>query len=99
MTKPAVQLLVVDGRPTVRGECDVAVAAEMENWLASFGAAPIAVDLSGVTFLDSSGLRALLNAHRRNPGLRVVQPSAVVARLLEITSTRDVLLDGTDAPP
>jgi ABC-type transporter Mla MlaB component len=65
MSKPVVELLVVNGRPTIRGECDVAAAAEIEAWLASFGDAPISVDLSSVTFLDSSGLRALLNARRR----------------------------------
>ena len=99
MTEPARELLVVDGRPTVRGECDLAAAAEIDDWLASFGSGPIAVDLSGVTFIDSSGLKAFLNARRRNPDLRIVAPSPVVARLLEITATHGFLVDGTDAPP
>ena len=99
MTEPALELVVVDGRPMVRGECDVASFAEIEDWLSSLGSGPIAVDMSGVTFIDSSGLKAFLNARRRNPELRVVAPSAVVARLLEITSTHGYLVDGTDAPP
>jgi anti-anti-sigma factor len=98
MSKPVVQLLLVDGRPAIKGELDLSAVAELDAWLASLGDGPISVDLSGVTFLDSSGLRSLLNARRRNPGLRVVDPSAVVTRLLEITSTRAYLVDGADAP-
>jgi anti-sigma B factor antagonist len=47
------------------------------------------VDLGGATFIDSSGLRALLLGHRqaRDAGgaLRVVDASEPVRRLLEIT--------------
>lgn len=49
----------------------------------------IVIDLSEVTFIDSSGLRALISAHQRaeQAGRRVVmaQPSAVVRRLLDIS--------------
>src|SRR5438105_15813476 len=87
-----VQLVVVDGRPTIRGECDVASASEIEAWLATFDSRPLEVDLSGVTFIDSSGLKAFLNARRHNAGLRVVDPSRVVMRLLDITGTREYLV-------
>jgi anti-anti-sigma factor len=96
MSTPAVELLVVDGRPTIRGDCDLAAAAAIEAFLDSFDHAPVDVDLSGVTFLDSSGLRALLNARRRNAGLRVVDPSESVTRVLDITNTRGYLVDGSD---
>lgn len=96
MTNPVVQLLVVDGRPTVRGECDVATAGEIEAWLDSFDTATLEVDLSGVSFIDSSGLKAFLNVRRRNANMRVVEPSAVVVRLLKITVTHDLLVAGTD---
>lgn len=97
MTNPGVQLLLVDGRPTVRGECDLATAGEIEAWLDSFDSLILEVDLSGVSFIDSSGLKAFLNVRRRNANMRVVEPSAVVLRLLEITGTHSLLVDGTSS--
>ena len=85
---------VVDGRPTIRGECDLSNAAEIAQWLGYFGMMPIDVDLSGVTFFGAAALRALLDAADRNPHLRVVEPSPVVRRVLEITHTYAVLVDG-----
>ncbi|MCU1504653.1 MAG: anti-sigma-factor antagonist [Ilumatobacteraceae bacterium] len=52
---------------------------------------PVIIDLTEVTFIDSSGLRSLLSASRRagERGTEVVlrSPSAAVRRLLEITGT------------
>ena len=52
---------------------------------------PITIDLAGVVFIDSSGLRSLLGASRRaaERGTEVAlrSPSAEVLRLLEITGT------------
>ena len=49
----------------------------------------VEVDLSGVGFIDSSGLKALLSAHRlcseRRAELVLVDPSEPVARLFELT--------------
>ena len=58
---------IVEGRPTIRGECDLSNAADIEGWLISFGEAPIDVDLSGVTFFGASALRALINVAKCNP--------------------------------
>ena len=90
------ELLVIDGRPTIRGERDLANAREMEEWLTTFDTQPLEVDLSGITFFDSTALRALLNVRRRNHHLRVVNPSEVVANLLEVTGTVDYLVHGRD---
>ena len=98
MSDPSVELVIVNGRPTVRGECDIASAGDIEDWLASFETQTIGVDLSGVTFIDSSGLKAFLNARKRNPNLHVVEPSALVVRLLEITGTLDYLIEEPSAP-
>ena len=87
---------IVDGRPTIRGDCDVSNAAEIEGWLISFGEAPIDIDLSGVTFFGASALRALINVANCNPNIRVVEPSAVVRRVLEITRTTCYLTQGAD---
>ena len=50
----------------------------------------IDLDLSGVTFLDSGGLRSLallaaLGGGERRGGLRLVDPSAAVRRVLALT--------------
>jgi anti-anti-sigma factor len=88
-------LSLVDGRPTIRGECDFTNAAEIESWLDTFGRAAIDVDLSGVTYFGAAALRALLAAARRNPNMRIVAPSPTVARVLDLTGLRDFLVYGT----
>ena len=48
---------------TIRGEVDLATAPELESCLQrAFGAAPdgVVLDLEGLTFIDSSGLRVLV---------------------------------------
>ena len=91
-----VEFGLIGGRPAVRGDCDIVNAARIERWLARRGAAAIEIDLSGVTFLDSAGLLVFLRAVRRNPDLRVVDPSAPVRRVLELTDTVDYLVHGRD---
>ena len=92
------EMVIINGRPAIRGECDLSAVREIEAWLATFDARPLEVDLSGVTFFDSMALRAVLNARGRNPHLRVVNPSKAVRRVLEITGTTNYLVDDTDNP-
>ena len=87
MGSPIVDLLVIDGRPAVRGECDLASAQRIEQWLGTFDGDALEVDLSGVTFFDAAALHALLSVRRRKPHMRVVQPSKAVLRVLELTDT------------
>jgi len=91
MTRPDFELLVVDGKPTVRGDCDLANADRIETWLLSFDGQLLDADLSGVTFFDSSALRAFMNVRRRNPKFRIADASPAVVRVLEMTGTRDYL--------
>jgi anti-anti-sigma factor len=55
----------------------------------------VLVDASGLTFLDSSGLRALLTGRERlqakHVQLRVVNASPAITRLLDMTGTRSML--------
>ncbi|WP_020524534.1 STAS domain-containing protein [Catelliglobosispora koreensis] len=55
-------------RIRVTGEIDLAVASDLQSWIAEGIAAHQAsqaeVDLSAVTFLDSTGIRALVLAQR-----------------------------------
>lgn len=93
-----------DGCIVVRGEIDMAGGPVLEAAILEREAlatdpvagscephAAVVIDLSGVSFIDSCGLRALLGAARRAGAqdrwvaLRAASPE--VARLLEITGT------------
>ncbi|MGD9796109.1 MAG: STAS domain-containing protein [Acidimicrobiia bacterium] len=59
-------------------------------------AAEVRLDLAAVTFIDSSGLRLLIQAHQRaetsGRSLVLERPSPSVARLLDISGLRDHLI-------
>ena len=93
--EPFFDLAIIDGRPTIRGACDLSNAETIEAWLAAFGRAAIDVDLSGVTFFDAAALRALLSVATRNPNMRIVKASPVVQRILDVTGTTGRLVEGT----
>ena len=74
----------------VDGQIDAHTAPDVDEALAGVpGDGPIRVVLSAVTFIDSSGLRVLVRAAKRQTGsggsLALVEPSEPVRRLLEIT--------------
>ena len=80
----------------VRGEIDIATNPSFDAALASAaeaGATVLEMDLSGVTFMGSSGLAALLRAQRllreRGARLVLVRPSRAVTDLLEMTKLLD----------
>jgi anti-sigma B factor antagonist len=60
---------VSDDTLHVSGEIDMAVAAELLDAILRFGTAAermsMSVDLGGVTFIDSVGIGALIEAHNR----------------------------------
>ena len=90
------ELVMVGERPTIRGECNAATAGDIAVWLGELDAKPLEVDLSGVTFFDSSALRAFLNMRRSNRHLRVVNPSKTVLNVLDTTGTTEYLIHGRD---
>jgi anti-anti-sigma factor len=66
-------------------------AAQLDPTLAVLGDQAITIDLRDVTFIDSTGLRSLLLAHRR--GVVVLrEPSDVVRRILEVAGVADLLV-------
>jgi anti-anti-sigma factor len=83
---------------TVSGELDLATAHELEAVFEALEPTPperVLVDLAAVTFLDSSGIRALVRANRRLNGLGVplvVDAVSDAARqVLEISGVLDAL--------
>jgi anti-anti-sigma factor len=83
---------------TPAGELDLAAAPELEARLAEAeSAAPklIVVDMAGVGFIDSTGLRVLLGAaaqaRDRGGRFQISTPTEQVSKLLELTRSATVL--------
>jgi anti-anti-sigma factor len=81
-----------DGAIVVHGDIDMAGGPLLDSSIQQRDpGAPVVIDLADVFFIDSSGLRSLLDAARRAHArdtqvvLRSIGPE--VARLLEITGT------------
>ena len=90
-----------DGAAVVRvtGEIDILTAPQLRETLLghlSPTAPNLAVDLSGVTFIDSTGLSVLVNALRRarsfGGDVRLVLPSEQVAKVLELTRLNELFV-------
>jgi anti-sigma B factor antagonist len=87
------QLVHADGEAVVRvrGEVDFAARPELDETFADAlsASARVVVDLSETTFMDASGIAALVEAHKRagqHGGAVIVRsPSAMTRRLLAIT--------------
>jgi anti-anti-sigma factor len=76
------------------GEVDLDTAEKLSAALRTAGSEPgkrVVLDLLGVPFMDSSGLKALLigSAHLGEPLILALSPGAPVARLLELAEVRD----------
>lgn len=76
---------------TLRGEIDAHTAPHLAEYFVDLpsGTGDIDIDMGGVEFMDSSGLRVVIDVHQRaeSAGRRLVihQPSAPVVRLFEIS--------------
>ena len=80
------------------GEIDLANAADVERELAraeSTNATEIVIDLSELTFMDSTGIRLLITAHARSREdggrLRLIRPPPRVFRVLCIAGVDRLL--------
>jgi anti-sigma B factor antagonist len=76
----------------VSGEVDIHTCGALERTLtdlADESVDAVTVDLGQVTFIDSSGLRALVVGHKalldHGGSLVIANPSTATARLLEVT--------------
>jgi anti-anti-sigma factor len=72
------------------GELDLSTVPEFYERISELAnGGRLVLDLSGITFLDSSGLRALLQLSQQSKEdgfeLALIRPSEVVERLLDLT--------------
>lgn len=82
----------------LRGELDLATAARIEQELKrveATDAASIVIDLSGLSFMDSTGIRILIEANVRSRAgserLALRRGSAAVRRVVELSGVGDML--------
>ena len=75
---------------SLRGELDLGTVALLQAALASTGTRQVMIDLAGLTFMDSTGLAALLEQHR-SERVHVRGAQGRVRVLLERTGVIDVL--------
>jgi anti-sigma B factor antagonist len=87
-----------DARVVLAGELDIGSSPEVEKVLQRVeagGPANLTIDLRGLTFMDSTGLRMLVAADKRARDqartLRIIRGPAPVQRILDLTGLGDKL--------
>jgi anti-anti-sigma factor len=90
MSETLTRVLVV-----IRGEIDIITSPAMQATLEAGRGRDLEVDLSGVTFMDCSGIRVLMLAREQaaeaGGSLTLRAPSQAVCRLLDILHLDEVL--------
>ena len=87
----------------VSGEVDVCTEGALQQVLLRImrERGRLLLDLSGVSFIDCAGLRALLTTRRRaelcGGFMRLIATSAAVRRIIELTGTHETLAVARDA--
>jgi len=102
MNDPGAKLSIApnDSGFAVSGEIDSYTAPSIVAAIDGWSHDSLTIDLSGVEFLDSSGLRTLIEAHQRFAGLggslTLLHPTPMIRRLFEISGV-DQYLNVSDA--
>jgi anti-sigma B factor antagonist len=81
----------------ISGEVDVCTEAPLQQALLRIireRSARLMLDVSGVSFMDCAGLRALPATRRRGGFMRLIATSAAVRRIIELTGTHEALAAG-----
>jgi anti-anti-sigma factor len=98
-TRLDISVTAIDGWrvAAISGELDMESSSHLESACSGLDG-DVAVDLTGVEFIDSSGLAALLRLTLRDGRFVVLKPSEAVLRLFEITkvSNRFDIRDALD---
>jgi anti-sigma B factor antagonist len=88
-----------------QGELDLVGAPRLLQAMPAEGSRPVVLDLGGVQFMDSSGLRSLLEARQScidaGRPFAIARPSMAVTRVLELVdlSGEFEVVDAPPAPP
>jgi anti-sigma B factor antagonist len=87
-------------RLDIVGEIDVHTCSDLEEAVRQAldeGCSRVVLGMAGVTFIDSSGLRALITSRReaeeRSIDVRLHSPSPAVVRLLQLTGLAELFPD------
>jgi anti-sigma B factor antagonist len=86
----------VTHRVVLSGELDMATAPELLRELATLDSAAFTIDLSGLTFIDSSGIAALVRLRRDHRTVRIDGVSDPVRNVLKLSGTEGLLFDEAD---
>jgi anti-anti-sigma factor len=88
---------VSPGMVALSGEIDMDVTGQLREALlaaAEQSSAPVVVDMSEVTFIDSSGLNELVQLSNRGAGVRIISPTDSVRRTIEVVGLEHLLAYG-----
>jgi anti-sigma B factor antagonist len=82
----------------LHGELDIASADGLANSLVELAGSTVVVDLADLTFMDSSGIGALVRARNRigaggGGELMLTRPGAIVRKALEIVGLDAWIID------
>ncbi len=82
----------------LHGELDIATADGLADALVEVAGSTVVVDLSGLTFMDSTGIGALVVARNRvlangQGQLVLTRPTAIVRKALEIVGLSQWIVD------
>lgn len=84
----------------LRGELDLATAAGLGDWLLEISGSRVVIDLSELTFMDSSGLAVMIAAKNQlRDAVVFTRPHPNVRQVLEITRLTDLLTEWDPAWP
>jgi len=82
-------ITATDAGLAIAGELDAHTAPLLSEAIASIEDGDVRLDMAAVTFVDSSGLRVLIEAHRSAEAdgrmVEICRPSQSLRRLLEIS--------------
>lgn len=86
---------VTDTGLALTGEIDAYTAPALAEAIGKCDQPHVLIDMAEVEFVDSSGLRVLIEAHQvaqaADRRLQLTNPSSAVSRLLEISGINDYL--------
>ena len=78
----------------LNGRLDTTTAPELEEELKNSidGVSALTLDLRGLEYISSAGLRVLLSAHKRTAGkMKVINANKTVAEIFDITGFSEIL--------